>query len=299
MENDQKIISLPSGNLAYLEAGEGEPLLFLHGFPDTPKSFSAQIAFFSEKGFRCLAPYLPGYGNSDLPKEGGASLGAVAEMMEQFLRATLGEGEKPFVVGHDWGSAIAQLLGIRQNPPVKALVLAAVPPARTLMAHFSLSQLWHSRYMFAFQFPFAAKRLRQQSLSYIRTLWRRWSPALPSDHPQLQETIELLMQPGCLEKAILYYRYAINPFYFFQGQAPKETLREFLQRQKVPGLVAWGKDDGCMVEKTFTGSLEAFSHPLSDVLPMAGAGHFLHIEAPEPFNEALLDFFTRVQRLPG
>jgi pimeloyl-ACP methyl ester carboxylesterase len=57
-------IQLSFGSISWFEIGEGKPPMFLHGFPDTPLTFSGQIEFFAKHGFRCMAPYLPGYGSS-------------------------------------------------------------------------------------------------------------------------------------------------------------------------------------------------------------------------------------------
>lgn len=49
------------------EAGQGRPILFLHGNPDTHDAWSGVVALLKQE-FACFAPDLPGYGASE-PQE--------------------------------------------------------------------------------------------------------------------------------------------------------------------------------------------------------------------------------------
>ena len=53
---DKKI----SNDINYLTKGSGKPLYLIHGFPDCAENFEAQINFFSENGYKVIAPFLPG-----------------------------------------------------------------------------------------------------------------------------------------------------------------------------------------------------------------------------------------------
>src|SRR4029453_7573060 len=50
----------------YLQAGTGEPLLFLHGFPETSFEWRHQLEHFSSR-YACFAPDTRGYGGTDKP----------------------------------------------------------------------------------------------------------------------------------------------------------------------------------------------------------------------------------------
>ena len=51
------------------EAGEGFPVVFIHGFPELWYSWRHQIQALSEAGFRAIAPDMRGYGGTDAPKD--------------------------------------------------------------------------------------------------------------------------------------------------------------------------------------------------------------------------------------
>ena len=56
-----------------IDKGAGQPILFLHGVPDTAELWSDVIAHLSSS-YRCLAPDLPGFGRSIAPKSFDCSL---------------------------------------------------------------------------------------------------------------------------------------------------------------------------------------------------------------------------------
>ena len=52
-------VSTPGIDWSVLRAGEGEPVLLLHGFPDSPAGFSQQVGPLLEQGYQLLLPWLP------------------------------------------------------------------------------------------------------------------------------------------------------------------------------------------------------------------------------------------------
>ena len=54
-------ISVNGVDFVCLTQGDGPLVLLVHGFPDIPQSWSAQIDALSRQGYRVVAPYLPGY----------------------------------------------------------------------------------------------------------------------------------------------------------------------------------------------------------------------------------------------
>lgn len=94
-------------NMSYYEAGEGDPIVFLHGNPTSSYVWRNIIPHVQHLG-RCLAPDMIGMGDSDpLPDSGPGKYTFVANreyLFELFERLALGN-RVTFVV-HDWGSAI-------------------------------------------------------------------------------------------------------------------------------------------------------------------------------------------------
>jgi pimeloyl-ACP methyl ester carboxylesterase len=284
------------GTLAYFEFGSGNrPLLLLHGFPDTPQTFESLVDAACRAGYHCFVPFLPGYGDSALPRPGGASIRAVARMLNDFL-GHVATQQTVRIVGHDWGSILAQMLcGLHQEGRPMAyrmdrVVLAAVPPLRTFLRQINPRQMMRSRYMAYFQVPGACARIRREDFTYIRTLWRRWSPSLEPNHPQLERVIACLRRPQGLEQATACYRALINPARLLGATEPLKQLRLMFSVKPWPALILVGSEDECIGPEMYRGGEKAFPHPDSRQEVLPGVGHFLHLEQPEGFHQRVLDF---------
>lgn len=285
------------GQVAYYDIGQGPVLLMLHGFPDTPQTFSDLIAPYTQAGLRCVIPYMPGYGLTSMPRRGGGSQLALAEFLQSFIRETL-RVDEIMILGHDWGSVTAQMLaGLnltdeRRGYRITRLILAAVPPMPSFLRNLNPRQIYRSRYMYYFQIPGIIQRIRQQDLAYIRTLWARWSPGVPADHPQLQRVLDCLRAPGVLERAISYYRYMLNPLYLPLSLQPLRQARLMFMRKPLPALIIVGTQDDCIGPEMYVGGAQDFPHPNSREVVLPEAGHFLHLEQAAAFIQKTLDFLV-------
>ena len=107
MAQNKKHIDVLGRRMAYVEAGEGDPIVFLHGNPTSSYLWRAVIPPLESLG-RCLAPDLIGMGESDkLPESGPGSYRFVDH--RRYLDALLdqlGVRERVTLVIHDWGSAL-------------------------------------------------------------------------------------------------------------------------------------------------------------------------------------------------
>ncbi|MEU0688373.1 haloalkane dehalogenase [Streptomyces uncialis] len=93
--------------MAYIDEGEGDPIVFLHGNPTSSYIWRNVIPHVVDKG-RCIAPDLIGMGDSDkLPGSGPNSYRFVEHRryLDELLQA-LGVRERVTLVVQDWGSAL-------------------------------------------------------------------------------------------------------------------------------------------------------------------------------------------------
>lgn len=94
-------------SMAYVEAGAGDPIVFLHGNPTSSYLWRNVIPHLEQQG-RCIAPDLIGMGDSDkLPDSGPGSyrFAQHRDYLEAML-LQLGVRERVTLVLHDWGSAL-------------------------------------------------------------------------------------------------------------------------------------------------------------------------------------------------
>ncbi|MCA1408643.1 alpha/beta hydrolase [Ensifer sp. IC3342] len=112
-------VELPGGRpIAFVDSGgSGPPLLLLHGYSDTGRSFSALEPFLA--GYRLIIPDLPGHGASAMGD--GMRVSDFAASIDRLL-AFLGLSQLA-VIGHSMGAMTAIELAARRRNHVRALVL--------------------------------------------------------------------------------------------------------------------------------------------------------------------------------
>lgn len=108
-------------HLSVLEAGEGEPVVLLHGIPTGAELWRDVLGRLAAAGHRGLAPDLPGYGHTRLPAAADHSLAGAAGLVAAWLDDL---GLAPvWVAGHDAGAAVAQILATDHPATVARLTL--------------------------------------------------------------------------------------------------------------------------------------------------------------------------------
>ncbi|MEQ1887784.1 MAG: haloalkane dehalogenase [Alphaproteobacteria bacterium] len=103
----KKFARVNAKQMAYVETGAGDPIVFLHGNP-TSSYLWRNIIPYAEKLGRCIAPDLIGMGDSDKLDNSGPDRYRFIEHREYLdeLLSVLGVKERVTLVIHDWGSAL-------------------------------------------------------------------------------------------------------------------------------------------------------------------------------------------------
>src|SRR5215831_10495513 len=107
-------------NMASIESGEGEPVVFLHGNP-TSSYLWRNIIPSIEASRRCLAPDLVGMGSSGTSPRSSYRFTDHARYLDAWFEA-LGLQENITLVVHDWGSALGFYWAQRHPERIKGLV---------------------------------------------------------------------------------------------------------------------------------------------------------------------------------
>ena len=98
--------------IRYVQHGAGPPVVFLHGFPDFSYSWRHQFPALGSAGFRCIAPDLRGYNETEKPRRvRDYALPQLVRDVEQLIAQVAGGAAH--VVGHDWGGIIAWAFATR------------------------------------------------------------------------------------------------------------------------------------------------------------------------------------------
>jgi pimeloyl-ACP methyl ester carboxylesterase len=114
-------IDLPAGRIRYREAGEGKPVVFVHGFLVDGRLWDGVVDRLSDR-CRCIAPDWP-LGAHQVAMNSNADLSppGIAALIDSFLAAL--ELDQVTIVGNDSGGAMSQVLVTRHPQRIGRLVL--------------------------------------------------------------------------------------------------------------------------------------------------------------------------------
>lgn len=259
--------------IAFVDEGEGPPVLLLHGFPDSSHLWRHQVPALVAAGYRVIAPDLRGFGESDRPAEVDAY--RMRTILNDLVALTTQLGvQRAHVVGHDWGAALAWMYAFLVPRRVDHLVALSVGHPGTFVAP-TLEQREKSWYMLYYQFPGVSEKLLR------RNSWRLFKQIIggEGDHDRY---IGDLARPGALTAALNWYR---------ANRSPEAELTEEVRYPPVlaPTLGIWSSGDKAMCEAGMTGSARYVKGPWR-YERIEGASHWIQLDAPDRVNALLLDF---------
>ena len=284
-----KSVQANDADYVYLESGEGDLMILLHGYPDNAYSWEHQIKYFSQQGYKVIAPFLRGYAPTKTPNNAYFDRASIAKDIVALIDI-LSPSKKAYLVGQDWGAAIGYgILGAFPEKIERAVVLAVPHPAeirRTLKK--SPKQVIRSFHWFLFQLPFLPELITKFGRGrFLRFLWKLWSPNF-NDEAHVKQVIDSMLKDNGIKDSLAYYRAALQKSY----RDPKlEGIFEKLDNPiTIPTRVLCGEQDmrGEMLERQadlFANESEYNWHIIPD------CGHFLHREQPELVNQKIKEWF--------
>jgi haloalkane dehalogenase len=248
-------------------AETGDPVLLVHGFPESSRMWAPIIDELTAKGRRCVAPDLYCLGESDDP--GPATFERNLEALTG-LMAHLDLG-RVAIVTHDWGAFIGLAWACEHPELVSALVVSD--------SGFFADGKWHG----------VAEGLRSpQGEAVIAALDREGFAGLVRGDgaPFSDEDVEYYWRPfaeGRGREATLEFYRSMD----FEKLAPYEGK---LAELGVPTLLVWGAEDKFAPlsgAKRFVREI-----PGAKLIAIEGAGHFVFDQEPERTTREVVDFLT-------
>lgn len=282
-------------DVAYLETGpqEGQSVFLMHGFPYDVHAYDDISEQLAAKGFRCITPFLRGYGltrfvSTDTPRSGQqAALG-------DDLRALMDALKIPnaILTGYDWGGRAACIVAALWPERAKGVVSCGVGYNIQNIPEAGNPVSPEEEYRFWYQYYFNTERgrkgldLNRRALSKL--IWYLWSPTWAFDDETFERTAEAFDNPDFVDIVIHSYRHRFGGI---PGDPALDEIEELLADQPeitVPGIVLLGADDGVDPPTEEDHDAPHFkSRYERRVVP--GAGHNLPQESPEAFVQAVID----------
>jgi 3-oxoadipate enol-lactonase len=249
------------GWLQYATAGEGEPVVFIHGFGLDLHMWDPQWRAFAKR-HRVIRYDLRGYGGSSLPEGPYSHVRDLLALID-FL------GARPaHLVGLSLGGRVA--LRVAAQHPAAVRTLTLVDPA--LDGHTWTAD-WLQRWR---KMTDAAK---QGDLAAAKKLWREHILFAPANQqPKVADALGLMVD-----------RYsAWHLAYPDPGTVPETPVVQVLPEISIPTLVLIGELD--LPDFQAIARRLAQEMPQAELRTIAGSGHVSNMEAPGLFNELVLEF---------
>jgi pimeloyl-ACP methyl ester carboxylesterase len=263
----------------YATAGDGPPVVMLHGFPEFWYGWHKQIPALAER-YSVIVPDQRGYGETDKPSWGYE----VDVLVQDIIGLIEASGhQRARIVGHDWGGVVAWALAIRFPQRVERLAILNTPHPAIFPAALKTNprQAMRSMYMGFFQLPWLPEALLSANdyALYARSLRRSAATPTAFSDEEIERYKDAISTPGALTGALNWYRAAGRSGGLLRGTGLKVLM---------PTLLIWGERDTFLGKELIDGT-ERFVPDLR-VLRMPDCSHWLHHEAPEAVNRALIDF---------
>lgn len=307
-------------NLAVEVDGEGPLVIFVHGFPEGPASWTAQRAALSAAGYRTATLHNRGYGLSDKPTE--VEPYSMHRLGTDVIEVATELSDEPVVlVGHDWGAVQVQTAALIAPERVRGLATLSV--ATLAYADFNFLDFWKTTYPegFFYQSYFGQPEIPERDLSgrldeFVRKFFYSLSADRPGDSSLLIQppgTTDLLASttvpdpfPSWLsEDEIAAYVESFaeggltGPINRYRAQVfDADGLRPYADRKIEAPTIFIGGDRDPSRElapglDTYPSPLDRASDPRGSYL-LPGVGHWVQQEAPNTVNGILLDFLARL-----
>ncbi|MFN3969845.1 MAG: alpha/beta fold hydrolase [Gemmobacter sp.] len=276
--------------LSVQRAGAGEPLVLLHGFPQTGMCWG-RVAPVLAADFDVIVPDLRGYGASDAPVDDHGHLTYSKRAMARDVVAMLdhlGLGTA-HVLGHDRGARVAYRLALDHPGRVRRLGIIEIATTADYWAHWDAGMAmaaWHWTFL-AQPAPLPETMIAADPVGVIEWFLRSWTMArdLSVFPPAALESYRAqAREPARIHAMCADYRAGASV-----DRAMDEADRAEGRRIEAPLRFLWGRH-GFPARTGDPGALwRAWSDDVTD--SACASGHFVMEEAPEAVLEAFLPFF--------
>ena len=272
-------------NLHLLRAGEGQPLLLLHGWPEFSFTWEPVMTRLADR-FDVIAPDLRGFGDSDKPD---GSFGA-ADQARDMLALLDGLGiDRVGLVGHDVGGAVMQALARMSPDRFTGLFFFSFGHpgiGARMAAPDRLIEIWYLMFHEMQLAETLVGATPETVRAYITHFLRHWTYRKDAFDDVLDRFVENFQKAGNLAGGFAYYRAAApGRLAAIKGEAPA------LPPITVPTCVRWPEHDS-ILPYAWTDRLgETFS--ALDLAPFPGVGHFPHREDPDRAAAEIAGFFAK------
>ena len=267
-----QIMEINGLKLNVLVEGEGEPVMLLHGFPDSNYLWRDLIPLLVNAGYKVIAPDQRGFGESDAPEgKENYDMELIAKDAIAILDAL--NIEKAKLIAHDWGAMIGWLLAGDYPERFESYIPISVghPEAYASAGFEQKKKGW---YVLFFQLEGIAEKV------FMANDWSIFRKTV-NDHPEIDHWIKDLSRPGRLTAGMNWYRANLSNLW----------KAEF-SRVKIPVFGIWSTDDVALAEDQMINSA-AFVDATWQYERIENASHWIPVDEPEILSKLIIRYYQK------
>ena len=263
----------------------GEPIMLLHGFPNTNYQWREQIVALAEAGFSVIAPNQRGYSSGARPTEiESYASEKLVEDVRQIADAL--HWESFHLGGHDWGAFIAWEFAGKYPDRLRTLIPISVPHPEAFaiaLADPNGIQAEMSSYVEFFQQAESTSTFLAESASLLKSIYE--SAGLSTE--EMEPYLQVLGKPEALDAALNWYR--ANSFSPPLDQATNR--RSDTPDIETPTMYIWSTEDTALGRQgaELTSSFVSGEYRYE---VFEGVNHWITEIAVEQLNTVMLDFLS-------
>jgi pimeloyl-ACP methyl ester carboxylesterase len=247
------------------EAGDGPPVLLLHGWPQHWWTWRRVVAPLAPHA-RLLMLDLRGLGWSDAPPDGYDKKTMAGDVLAVLDALEL---ERARLVGHDWGGWIGFLTALAEPGRIERMLALSIPPPFGRPSPRALAQVWRLGYQLALAAPAAGERLVASEELIRRMLVGGAVVRGTFTEADVKLFAGVLAEPARARASVALYRTFLL----------QEALRTGGGHLRVPTLLLSGDRDPVVRPVMLAGRERQADDLTVEIVPRCG--HFLPEERPE------------------
>lgn len=290
MAADLRRVETDELDIAYEVAGEGVPVLLLHGFPYDVRCYDGVVDRLAGRGFQTFTPYLRGFGPTRFRDRQAHRAGEQAAIAKDALAFVEALGiDRPIVVGFDWGGRAAGSVSALWPERFGGTVLCGGYTIYDVAGAGKPGPAWLEREMW-YQYYFATERGRQGLTTNRRDicalLWKSWSPEWPFDEGVYATSAASFDNPDFVEVSLHSYRHRLG---FAPGDPRHAEVAARLAQRPAVTIPAITLHAGSGIFPPTAGEDSGIFPRLVATRIVEGAGHNVPHEAPGAVADAVIE----------
>ncbi len=277
--------------LHYVTVGAGRMIMFLHGFPEFWYEWKNQLTQFG-RDYQAVAPDMRGYNLSSKPADVEQYRTKYLVEDVRALAEHLGH-KRFFLVGHDWGGAVAWAFALRYPDYLEKLIIINAPHPVTFVRELrdNPAQQKASQYILVHRTPQAEEILSRNGYKVlVDTVLADGLRLGYFTEDDCKAYMEAWSQPGALTGGLNYYRAArLGPFIGESDEALENLIEDpSLAAITVPTMVIWGEKDRYLLP----GNLEDLDRYVTNIVikRIPDGSHWVIHEKPALINAYVREF---------